>query len=389
MKTLATQFRLDYGAYILALIPYVILPFSPLLAFILAICVLFVFYKAFDDTSRILLGLSLCVSGSVIIASENVFMRNSDFFNYYFHVYEPMLRGQFERAFGYNGIECGLASIYFALIFIFGEMTPTNILITESLLVSVLFLVWFEKYAICDFSQSQKALCLVFVFVLFDFFIAVWTTRQAFSSIFILFAYSQTRLSRKLFFAFLAIIFHLSAAPLLLILESARRFPKLTITLLVVGIFLFIVSFEWLVTMQVNGMLDFIPGSGKLYAYYYSPTMLVATYNPFKVFIYAIIIVGLIFSHKSIESHWKYFLYVCLILGIGFNILSDHLALRVNMLFSSYLLGFFLFLVWRNYLAFTYILLACLLCFKIKVYLFNPHIFYAYPPFGSWFYYIL
>lgn len=224
----------------IALIPLLILPFSPFLAFFIGLAIILTFAEAIGANHRRILAISVIIAASFL---------NGDFRLHgdslvYFSVYDSLLNGNLKAIFYFgNGFEIGLPLTYLVLGKILGNLEPAHFLALNIFLTASLFYVWLEKYALTYIKDSQKALCVAFALMFFNYTFAHWLVRQDFSSIFILYALASKKWQNALIFSIIATAFHASAVFFLIVGFLLVYRPKIGM-LLCVGIALIFYNFK-------------------------------------------------------------------------------------------------------------------------------------------------
>lgn len=376
--------------YALCLLPLCALPFSPLVCFVGAFLCLFAFHNGLDSVSRVILGISLVLGGSVVYASRVYFNWEGDDFIRYYQTYKLLLEGNIKGIQAY-GIECGLSLWHIALIALFGELSPAGLLFWTILPPSILFLIWLEKYAMQGLDDSQKAICIFLSFLFFDFYIASEYTRQFYSSIFILYALSVVSMRAKIAFSLLACVFHLSALLLLPPLFLLKKYPKFTLSLSLIALIVLSIGFGGLLLFYQAGILPKnLPLFDKLGFYIViKPHSTIP--NIIELFFIFLLFASFLLRGDSFKARWFYFVIFFLLLYFALLFVHSGIAHRSTILLTTILLGFLLFVGLRQFFIFLLIFCALAFIYKLKVMLFGRDVFWlfeSYPAFGEWFYFI-
>lgn len=380
-------------SYIIIFLPYFIIPFSPLFAYFFAMFLLLVLtYYYCDKGILYILGFAIAISGSLIWASRVYFDSDADDFLRYYYIYKQLLLDNYNAMFVFGGgYEVGFGLFYLALDKIFSELPEPEILFFTILVPSLLMVIWTIEYGIKSLKPFNGVLCLFFIFLFFNFYAPSEWSRQSFACVFILFAFSQEKWSYKIFFTFLASLFHLTSIPILILLECIKRKPRLTFITVFLGSLGFVFTFEILLLAYQNGFLPQLSIFQKLkYYMYYQDTGIFDDINISFLFLLFCIFILMIIPNKkdSLKNEWKYFFFVFISLYIIF--LPIHYASnRLTLIFNSFLLGYMFFISIHKFSIFGYVLGLALLIFKFLYYWFNIEhmLWFSYPPYGNFLYY--
>lgn len=229
----------DVFPYILALIPWVILPFSPMVASVIGLFFLIIFSPIFVRKSRIII--SLCIIFAASIYNGDC-IPTGDAMNYY-EAYTRLLNGGFDALFKYGaGLEVALPLYYFVLGRFVGELSISTFVMVNIFTAAFLFYVWLEVYALAHIAPKQRALCVALSLLFFHYWFAGWLMRQVFSSIFLLYAFTEKRLKLHLIYVAIAVLFHVTALGFYLFIWLLMNKPKIgmMVSLSLMLVFLFL-----------------------------------------------------------------------------------------------------------------------------------------------------
>ncbi|PAF54253.1 hypothetical protein BKH42_01760 [Helicobacter sp. 13S00482-2] len=378
--------------YIIAFLPFFILPFSPLLSYFFGMFLLLIFTRFNDYVILSLLSLDIVISGSLIWASRVYFDNNGDDFLRYYDTYKDIFVGHYSALFSYGGgFEVGFPLFYLLLDIIFGHLNINEILFFSILVPSLLMAIWALKYGISSLGISQRALCLFFIFLFFSFYAPSEWSRQSFACIFILFAFSQQKYIWKFIFLLTACLFHLTSLPVFFILEFLKYRPKLTLSLVAIGSLSFVFSFEFILMAYKSGIIPHISILDKLnfYSIYQERGIFM---NLDLSFMFLLLCMGLLFCiglrSDNLKKYWIYFYLVflwCYVVFLPFSYASN----RLTLIFNSFLLGYMFFVSVRNLSILTYIVGFLLLLGKFAYWIFDPasKLWFSYPSWGNFLYY--
>ncbi|WP_455940080.1 hypothetical protein [Helicobacter fennelliae] len=172
----------DVFPLILALIPWVILPFSPMIASVAVFFFfLIVFSSVFTKKSRVIISLCIILSASIY---NGDCIPHSDYINYY-HTYEKLLNNNFQALFDYGaGLEVALPLYYLILSRFLGELSSSTFIAINIFTAALLFYIWLEVYAMSHIAPKQRTLCVALSLLFFHYWFAGNVIRQLLSSVF-------------------------------------------------------------------------------------------------------------------------------------------------------------------------------------------------------------
>jgi hypothetical protein len=210
---------LIYGGLLL---PYLILPFSPLVSFVISI--IFVF-KSNGKKIRYASYPALTLSFSLIAVSRNLFISFKDDYQTYFDNYITLLNGiGYERF----GIELGWSGLNTLLGSIFGEIPPRALLFIY-VLIQFLLVIYFIELFISRFKLKKNANELVAIFIaLLPILAFSVTIRHNIALLIIGSSIVYKNIISKYLGVVIASTFHLSALPIYFIHISISRVTKKT-----------------------------------------------------------------------------------------------------------------------------------------------------------------
>nr|WP_269472199.1 EpsG family protein [Helicobacter canis] len=262
------------------------------------------------------------------------------------------------------------------------------------MLPSILLLIWLEKYGMQGLSEWQKSLCILLVFLFFNFVWTTWLTRQMISSVLILYSLSACTLRFKWFFAFLACLFHLTAIPILLILFACKKYPRTTIFIWLIALSIFTFLLEVLYGLFRDGLIPLdLPLLSKFGYYVFTGGENVSPHFNEVVMLICIFFAFLL-PNDRVKSSYAYIFYIFFIMYFFLYFLAPgSMGQRSSLLLTSCLFGFFLFLALRRYYVFLISVCAVFLLLRIKSLIFagedeSVRNFYSYPAYGDLFYYL-
>ncbi|PAF48094.1 hypothetical protein BKH46_01930 [Helicobacter sp. 12S02634-8] len=338
-----------------------------------------------------LLGLNIAVSGSLIWASRVYFDSDSDDFLRYYDTYECLIKGHFDALFTYGGgFEIGLPLFYVLLDCVWGALRPSEILFFTILFPSVLVFVWVVRY-MGDWRAQDRALCLFFVFLFFNFYAPSQWSRQSFACAFILFALKEEKFFWKYLFVVCASLFHLTSIPIFFILESLKKYPKITLAFVVLGSLSFVFAFEFILMAYKVGFIPHLGILNKLNYYTLYQERGIFMDLDFS-FLFLLFCMGVLFCFPTpkdfIKREQTYFFLVFVWLYVVFLPFS-YASNRLTLVFNSFLLGYMFFVAIRNFSIVAYGVGFLILLAKFAYYFFSPYsgLWYSYPLMGKFLYY--
>lgn len=338
-----SDWRVTIALILTVIILFIISGFSPVLGFILGICLLAIGLGQ-NLIYRFTLYLYTTFNLAFIGASKKYMNYDvyDDFGNIYLPLYYHMASGGsiFFHEFS-GGFEFFLPLFYKILSFYSPILHPSQILAAHSILICMLFYIWLENYGFSNIKNYEKSLGLAFSIILFSSDIYLHLMRQSLSTIFILFALS-TFIRKKYFLAILFILIgsisHITTLFIFLIylffLNASNLYKNFVILIIA------------LMTLFFENVLDFIIGNSLLgpatykFSYYKNiiSSLDFTKYN-FSSTILVIYLLSIFFMRKC-DARIKNLLLYMLIIGIILSPL-DQLSLRIlNLIFliSGYLL---------------------------------------------------
>lgn len=227
VRPMANEWNSRFGIIIFGVFLFFVLCYlvSPLLSFYLLL--LFIsFVDLWEFRFRLLFSSLIIISGSTIYASRMVGLSlGDDFYYVYMPVYHAIQSGQpVFNGYYSSGVEF-LLPVLFKVISFFdvnvfsSSLTYSNLIFTFTSLFSFLFYIWLERFVL-PHVPSHKTLCLASALLFLNFFLMGYMVRQAFSTVFVLFAlgyFGELKYKKAVFFSLVAIFTHLSAIPIIAI----------------------------------------------------------------------------------------------------------------------------------------------------------------------------
>lgn len=384
----------DVFPYILALIPWVILPFSPMIASVAGLFFLIVFSSIFTKKSRVIISLCIILSASIYNGDYEL---RSDSANYY-ECYTSILNNEFGALFRYGaGLEIALPLYYFVLSRFLGELNGSTFIIINVFTAALLFYIWLEVYALSHVAPKQQALCVAMSFLFFNYWFAGFLVRQFFSSVFLLYAFTEKRLKIHLAYVTVAVLFHTTALFFYVLIYSFMKKPRISLLIGVIFVlaclfFKDVLEFLWFVSNQVD-FLDVL--KYKLMSYVYHPDAMfdgsfVGARNVVLVFI--LICFAYVYLDKS-HRQWRNVIFGLVLVYLGSVIVSNHFSIRTSLLLIDVAFGYFMFLALRKqpFLLQFFALLVLLNLVSVKTYfgdITNTRIYWNYDIAGPFFYFL-
>lgn len=372
---------------------YLTLMFSTPIAFFTSSIALFVlafFYPS--NATRYALGICIIISGCISFGDVPFI---SDVVGYYGAYQRLLYDDLFNAIFSFNsGIEF-IVPLYWTLwTFIFGDMDSLSFMFLNALSIASLFYLWLEMYEVKKFDKKEAAFCVFLALFMFYYYMSTHLLRQLYSTIFILFALSQTSKPKMLIFVAIGFCCHVTAPIFFAIFYLLRYHYKIGLWIIGLGcVLLSTGSFLPLVFSYVSFIPDFL--TSKL-PYYVGYVEKFSPYNIKTIILIGIILVGLHYRHK-IDPAWRW-----IIIGYAMFLLCAqiglvHLLHRFSSIYLYIPLGYFLFLVLRTDK--HLLILGSLIAIVSKMYVFYLQLKRDYPERewslfnhgfgGEWFYYLL
>ena len=318
---------------------------------------------------------------------------HSDYANYY-GTYERLLAGHINTLFEYgNGVEIGLPAMLWLFGKIFGPLSSTHYMAIISFTSGLLLYIWLETYGLKQVAQKQKAICAALVLMCFDFWLSSLLERQVLSSIIILYAITAQKQESRFFFILLAMLFHATALIFLAIIWLLVRFPKLGIGLCIAICGSYVIFYEIVMALaQIPQTLLFDSIRTKLFFYTNGGADEGGLFARSLVLSVLLLVCTWIYIDKS-QAKWRHIIMGLGIIYLAAAFVSNHLSLRVGVLFFFVSFGYFLFLALRKQplllYSFSLIYLLDLSAMELNKDINNPtRIFYNYDIIGPFFYYL-
>ncbi|RDU52619.1 hypothetical protein CQA49_07940 [Helicobacter sp. MIT 00-7814] len=376
---------------LIALIPYLILPFSAPIAFFAALFLLLVLsFFSPGRFARVALGICIAIGGAVSYSDCD--LCQGDLINYY-TTYTNLAHGNLDSIFDYGkGVEFLLPLYWFFWTLIFGQISSVHFDILNVFTQSILLLIWIEKYSAERLSKQEIAVCIVLVFLLYEFLGGGWLIRQYYSSIFLLFALTAYSRFKIFFFLLLAFLCHTSAILFFVIFYILQKYPKSGF--IVMGFLAFMFVSQSIFPVIFN-YVDILPDFFKLKLGVYTKVMQDgALPSPRYLIIGFILVLYSLIFFKKIDSQWRWIIIlygpICCIAGF----ISIHFFERLVVLYYAVASGFFFFVVLKNSYVMLYLWAFILFIDRIRTYIKfkdNPIGSFVnfYPITGDWFYFLL
>ncbi|WP_066388615.1 EpsG family protein [Helicobacter himalayensis] len=378
---------------LIALIPYLILPFSAPVAFFTAIFLLLILsFFSPGRFARVALGICIVIGGGVCYCDCN--LCHSDLQNYY-NTFINLSNGNLDALFDYGkGVEFLLPLYWSIWSLLFGQISSVQFNILNAITEGTLLLIWIEKYGAQRYSRQELSVCIALLFLFYGFFELGWLMRQGYSSIFLLFALSARTRFQSFVFLALAFFCHTSAILFFPLFVLIRKFPALGIFMVIILAVMFVLGhfFPFLYSYAT-----FLPEFFSQKLVFYEEGGGGEAGFPISIFIFNLVL--LVFSilyFQKIDIEWRWIIILCgPIFFLSGIVISLHFFGRIGMLYYWVALGFFFFLVLRNSHVALYLWSFAVFVNKIRIYtLFrengpNGTPVNVYGITGDWFYFLL
>ena len=383
----------DVFPYILALIPWVILPFSPMIASVVGLFLLIIFSSVFTKKSRVIISLCIILSASIY---NGDCIPHSDYINYY-RTYEKLLNNNFQALFDCGaGLEIALPLYYFILSRFLGELSSSTFIAINIFTAALLFYIWLEVYAMSYIAPKQRTLCVALSLLFFHYWFAGWLVRQVFSSVFLLYAFTEKRLKLHLVYVVVAVLFHITALGFYLFVWLLMKKPKIGMMislLLMLGFYFFdeIIRFLWELPIQVVFINSLKLKAG---AYLFNSTLFDGNFIQAKNFVITFMLICFAYLYvDKAHKQWRYVILGFVAVYWGSIGVSNHFSLRVGVLLLEIAFGYFVFLAMRKqpFLLQIFALLVLLNLISVKTYfgdIINTRVYWNYDIAGPFFYFL-
>lgn len=327
--------------YSIIFLQYIVLTFSPLIAWFLGLFLLAALANHLDDVNRRLIGFAIVLSGSIMFSSE---LASSDRLNY-FIMYNNISSFGLEHIFidpwPAREYEFGLGFVFFIFSRIFPDVGPNITQFLSSVLSNFLFFLWLEMYGFKYLTKEEKSLCLATSFLFISIIHSAQLARQMISTPLVLFAVFSKGIFRKIILAGIAVLFHYAALPLYLASEFILRNPGIIKTIFITTA---IMLFSIYLPISEGGIYASVPQRVRDIEGITTRTI----YSFLLLIIYFIIPYFIpLYSDKLIRK-WRYFILSFALLAY-LMIPYHYNSIRFTMHYSLFLTGYLLFIGIKDY----------------------------------------
>lgn len=372
---------------------YFVLMFSAPVAFFVSSIALFMLAFLYPShITRYALGICIIISGCLSFGDVPFV---SDIVNYY-NLYQRLIYYDLHATiFSVNGGLEFIVPLYWAIwSIIFGDMDSLTFMFLNAISIASLFYLWLEMYEVKRFDQKEAALCVFLALFMFYYYMSTHLLRQLYSTIFILFALSQSSKPKMLIFLILGFCSHVTAPLFFMMFYLLRHHHKIGLWLIGIGCMMLLTSsFLPLIFSYVSFIPTFLTSKLPYYVGY------VEKFSPYniKTFIFlGIIVLGLYYRHK-IDPRWRWIIIGYAIFLLCAQLSLVHLLHRFSSIYLYIPLGYFLFLILRNDR--HLLVMGCVIAIIAKMYVLYLQVSRNYPDRewslynygfgGEWFYYLL
>ncbi|BDB66534.1 hypothetical protein Hc94105_0730 [Helicobacter cinaedi] len=382
----------DVFPYILALIPWVILPYSPMIASVAGLFFLIVFSSVFTKKSRVIISLCIILSASIY---NGDCIPHGDYINYY-RTYEKLLNNNFQALFDYGaGLEVALPLYYLILSRFLGELSSSTFIAINIFTAALLFYIWLEVYAMSHIAPKQRTLCVALSLLFFHYWFAGNVIRQLLSSVFLLYAFTEKCLKPHLIYVVIATLFHTTALGFYLLVWLLMKKPKIgmVVSLLLMLVFYFfdeIIKFLW---DFPNHAIFIDTLKGKIGPYIVGSTLDGSSITARNfVLTFMLMCFTYLYVDKA-HKQWRYVVLGFVVVYWGSVGVSGHFSLRIGILLLDVAFGYFIFLALRKqpFLLQFFALLVLLNLVSVKTYfgdITNTRVYWNYDIAGPFFYFL-
>ena len=316
------------------------------------------FSKYIDRNWRIFLSLILIWDIAVIYASRihfNIGIDYDDDFSRYYQNYLDIYDGISGslNVWG-SGIEIGLGVFYKILSIALPRLLPHQLLFVTAFSICAIFYVWLEVHITKLIPFIQRAALIAFAMFIDVFIESLGLTRQAFSSVILLYALTSKNINIKFLFLAIATSFHTSAIFIFILFHIVKYYPRVSLIFILIAIFAFMSNASYINTNieeLIITLKEYLPI--KIYAYlthYIDANGWNLYYMRYIPIMKAIFMFGAIFSFfvlmpkDKLANEYKY------IVTISFMIfLLQFIPARIVFLFTHILFYFLLFIAFRKF----------------------------------------
>jgi len=255
---------------------------SPVLAWFGGLFLLGLLSRNASDSSRRMIGALLVITIATITASRKFGLSFSDdFAGSYYPAFIEIAQGNFDVLLAYGkGLEVGTPLLWLGISIFRPDATSSELIFWTSFLSVGLFWLWLEIHGLEDFGAQNKGTVIAFSLLMCAFFLSSQLVRQFFSSTILLFAISNKGIGWKMVFLIGASLFHLTALPIYLFIQYARRGKLAPVVFVLCGVFFALFTNQFVEFVMSN---PDIPGFEKsLYLLYNEQTFTASDLNAGK-----------------------------------------------------------------------------------------------------------
>lgn len=320
---------------------------SPLLAWFTLSLMLGTMCQSAPASIRRISGFLLVIFVATMVASRQFDVSPSDdFAGSYYPVFAQISNGNMDALFEYGrGIEVGLPLLWLLISFFQPNITSSELIFLTAFLSMGILWIWLEMYGLEGIDQANKATTIAITLLMCAFFLSSQLVRQFFSSVILLFAISGKRLSTKVIFLAVSSVFHITALPIYIFIQLAKR-PRVAWWFFVpIGV-LFILG--WRKFIELVLAHQYLPGFEK--ALYIltnteSYTSVDVSSGRYLVLICALVLLSVfVFSEKErneVRTQWRSVLFTTTFLYVAFLVIPQF-SVRSTLLISQIMLGWIL-----------------------------------------------
>ena len=324
----------------LVFISFILMLFYPLFSFCFAFSTLVLFSKISKRIFTSILYFISTLSLLIIYASRDYKDEMEHDLSLYFNIFQNFINDNYSDFFFFgNGLEIGWTSLYAVVSKLFPGISAIGLAIINSLFCIILLFIWIRCYIYETVYYKDQAFVVGLIVLFLSMVTFGYLQRQSLATIFLLFMITSK--NKKLFFLFLATIFHSTSiilGLLYIILMKIKINNIKVILLFMLFIFARLIFYNF-VSFIANNNIDFFIFN-KVY-YYISDESAIAS-KRFLILILPLFVLSFISKSKNMGS-WKSIIqYSCIsyIVLLGIPLLSG----RLNFILL-FIYGYFIYLV--------------------------------------------
>ncbi len=360
--------------------------YSPLITWCICLSLLCLLTHKISRPIRIFLSLIAITCASIAFASRIYFHEPSDDFIRYFGTFLRIYNKDYQVLFHYgSGLEIGLPSLYVLFAYLNPSKSPVIVLFLTIFSCSALYILWYEMFGNKILPASMRSACIALSLALFSYSYCTQTTRQMFSCVILLFAFSHHSYMKKIIMLAFAMAFHLPAIIFFVIFETCKKLPFSYFIYAISAAFCIFLGLHF--TQELVAAKFFIrPINERLASYLLAiaplDLSLVAKENQNLIFILLLNLMFLILPtlhifNKNMLTYFKFCF--CIFLLTMFSIPYSLLSIRMPIIINAVLAGYLIFILLASFRVHIIAITSFLIFYKTIAYMdYKDHLWHTY-----------